>query len=432
MRKSQELTVKLSEHRESLNDAIEERNKLEDGTEPSAELLAKIDSATKAVRACEVELRAAITAEAAEDEEHREEEPDAEARALIRLEERASLGRFVQRSIMGKPFDGAELEFSQALKLADDQVPLQLFIGRNFEGLEERSEPGKVEERTTTDTDIATRPRRWVDRLFAGTAAQALGLTFDSAQPGTQAYPITTAGGTPAQRGREEAAVAGAWTIGVKSFDNARMSIRYEFALEDANRVPGLEAALQRDMRMALRERVDHAIFAGATGADEDRADITGFFSQADVVAETLTQANKVKADKTIEELAGLIDGIHAERAGDLRIVASVPWNQLAMSTIANSAAENQTLAQFLMASGINWRTRAGIGATTAAGQNVMAIGRGRGIMGAGVVIMWPGAMLIRDQYTKAAEGAVALTLHTFWNWGLVRPSSFAKVTAAA
>ena len=53
------------------------------------------------------------------------------------------------------------------------------------------------------------------------------------------------------------------------TFDPTRMSVHLVFANEDAMRVPGLEDAFVRDMRMALRDRMDFVIFNGDDGANE-------------------------------------------------------------------------------------------------------------------------------------------------------------------
>jgi len=185
-------------------------------------------------------------------------------------------------------------------------------------------------------------------------------------------------------------------------------------------------------MRAAMTERVDYTIFAGDANANEDAADIGAFFAADGIGAHTIKNADKAKADKLVAIFASMIDGLHANSTADLKVVASVPFNTLMLSTIANAAAENQTLAAFLAVSGITWRTRAGIAANANAGSDVAAIGLGRGQMGAGVVAMWPGGTLVRDVYSGARSGEVLLTLHTLWNFGLVRPSNFAKLGVIA
>ena len=108
----------------------------------------------------------------------------------------------------------------------------------------------------------------------------------------------------------------------------------------------------------------------------------------------------------------------------------SVGANTLLMSTIQNSTAENETVKQFLMGAGFNWRTRAGIDTNTANGDFMAAIGLARGIAGAAVMPVWEGAMLTRDPYTGAKSGQIQLTLQMLWNWSLVRASNFKRIKA--
>lgn len=420
MTKSQKLALERSEKIQRINALLEKEDRSEAET-------TELDALTKRSHAIETEYRAAVTVEDAEAEAARAEHgggdtKDGEGAEFRALEGRVSLrayldntmGEFRSSSERGLNLTGgAELEFNQALKIPSDRVPLQLFAG------------AESEERAKTDTDTTVVPRRWVDRLFAGTAAEHLGIRMESVGSGKATFPLTTAGGVPAQRGREEAADVAAWTVSAVDLDPTRMSAHYVFANEDAYRVGGLEDSLVRDMKTALKERMDRVIFLGDSGANENRADIAGLLGMAGVTEATLTQANRLKGDKILETFAGMIDGEHAEDLADLKIVTSVGTTRLWLSTVQNAAAENQTVGQFLRESGVMWKTRGGIDTNTAAGDYGAAIGLARGQMGTGVCPVWNSAELIRDKWTGAKSGQVQITLHAFWNFGLVRKSNF-------
>ena len=412
----QKLQLEQSEKREAINallgnDDISEEQRTELGT------------LTERAQQIEVELRAAIVATPEPVTTTIADNGDAKAREFRALKGKVKLHRYVAAAMESRSVDGAEKEYGEALGLPVGHVPLSMFAPA-----EVRSEEDP-EKRTETDTDTTTVPRPWVDRLFADTAAMGLGLTFESVAPGVASHPITTGGGTPAQRGREEAAAVGAWTIGVTELKPSRMAIHYRFAIEDAARLPGLEMALTRDMGMALRERMDRAIFAGDDGANENTADIPAISATAGITAKTLTQANKIKYDESLSAFVDLLDGLHAESLGDLNVVAYVGANKLWRSTIANATAENATIAQFLAANGLSWRTRGDVEEATTNGKEGAMIGLARGIQGAGVVATWEGATLIRDHYTGAASGQVQLTLCALWNYAVVRASNFAKLS---
>ena len=112
----------------------------------------------------------------------------------------------------------------------------------------------------------------------------------------------------------------------------------------------------------------------------------------------------------------------------DLNIVAAVGAWRLWENTVINSAAENQTLGAFLRTAGLSWSARGEISAVTTANAWAAFIGRRMGIDGAGVAAVWDAGELIRDPYTKAASGEVALTLCYLWDFGLPRKSNFARI----
>ena len=151
-------------------------------------------------------------------------------------------------------------------------------------------------------------------------------------------------------------------------------------------------------MRMAMVESVDLAVFKGDDGANENVADVVGL-QTAGITEATLTQANSKKADETLKFFLAYVDGKYAASLGDVRIVTSVGTNVLWYGSIHNAAADNQSIAQFLMASGLSWTARGGIDVNTANGDFGAYIGLQRGIEGAGIAAVWEQGQLVRDIY---------------------------------
>ena len=277
----------------------QELDAIENGT---ADLERQIRAATIAVETEEAEQRdAGAAARAPED--------DAEARELRNLRAKVKLTGYVAAAVEQRSAVGAEAEYNAARGIAGNRFPLELLA---------------PEMRATTDADTTTTPRRWLDRLFAGTAAERVGITMESVPTGVASYPVTTAGASAAQRQRStDAAADAAWTIGVTEIRPTRNAVRLLFSIEDAARIPGLESALTRDLRMALMEGVDRAIFLGDATASGTDADITGLTTAA-ITETTITQSNKILGPGTLAAFTGMVDGIHANSLGDLRVVASV------------------------------------------------------------------------------------------------------------
>ena len=338
----------------------------------------------------------------------------AEDRQAAELRGRCRVGSYMAAALEMRAVDGAEAEYNQEAGIGLDRFPLELLA--------------PVEERATTGTDAAVAQQSWLDRLFAMTAAARLGVTMESVAPGVAAFPVTTAGATGAQRGKEQVIADAAWTVGVTEMKPKRAGVRATFVMEDTARLPGLEDALVRDLRMALTDSVDKTIFIGDSTATPNEGDIAGLTTAANVTEQTITQANKVKGPETLTGFAGLVDGIHASSFADLRTVASVGAWRLWESTIVNSAADNMTLSAFLRGAGLSWTSRGDIESDTANGDFGAFIGRARGITGAGVAAVWNSGQLIRDPYSGANKGEVALTLNYLWNFALPRPANFARV----
>ena len=343
---------------------------------------------------------------------------DAEANEFRSLRSKAKVSNYVSGAIEYRGItQGPEAELNAALKLGNDKFPLMLLA---------------PEMRTKTDGDPNVSPMRWVDRLFDdSTSARYLGVTFDSVSSGVGSYPVTSAGGSGAQRGREEAAVASSHTINVTELKPSRNSVSLSFNLEDETRMPGLEDALVRDMRASVMSAIDDAIIKGDNGANENSADITGF-TTATITEETLTQANKVKGPETLTAFANMVDGRHANELTDLRVITSVGAYRLWTVTRDNASASNETVKQFLNAAGVIFRARGGIDTATANDDFGAIVGRQIGINGAAVAPVWNAGSLIRDPFTGSKAAKTELSLHYLWNFAIPRTANFYRVKFVA
>ena len=405
-----DLTLREREIRRELNEVMQV-------DEPDAEQRERQDALTREYDVISRDLDAAQIAERKANEEAEAEaraHPDAKAKEFAELRAKVTISEYVGAALEQRHVEGAAAELNQELGMKGNRFPLELLA------------PPEI--RSTTDVDTTVSPRTWLDRLFADTAAERLGITMESVAPGVTSHPVTLTGPSAAQRSRGEAATDSAWTIGVTEIKPKRNTVKLTFATEDEARIPGLEAALTRDMQMAVREGIDRAIFVGDTGSSGNAADITGLTTVSGITEKTITQTNKVKPAETLAAFSSLVDGIHAAGFGDLRVVSSVGAWRLWENTIANSAAENQTLAGYLRAAGLNWSSRGEIEAATGNGKFGALVGLARGLEGASACPVWSSAELIRDIYSGAGKGEVILNLSYLWNFELIRKSNFARI----
>ena len=379
-----------------------------------------LEDLTKRAQRLEVEYRAAL---ALQDETAQPDRVDTpEGRELNELRSRVNFGEYVSAALSGRGvIAGPELEYNQEIGLREDYFPLDI-LTRDL---------APVETRAARDGDAQANQQTWVDRVFEPAAAMSLGVTFRSVNPGVAAVPVTTAGGAPVQRGRTEAATESTYTVAVTEMKPSRAAVHGVYSIEDDLRLPGLADAIQRDMRMAMQERIDRFIFIGDSGANENGADITGL--QAASIGETeLAQTDKSSGEKVLAAFVNLVDGQYAATLADLSVVCAIGAYRLWESTSFNSTAENETVATFLRESGLMMMSRGGIETATAANDFAAFIGLKRGIEGAAIAAVWNQAQLIRDPYSAATKGEVQLTMNYFWNFAIPRTANFKRIKFVA
>ena len=361
--------------------------------------------------------RAAMTIAGDAPPEPVETRQDGEGKELRELRQGVNFERYIAAAMAGGGVhNGAELEYNQHLGLAANYFPMEMLA------------PKPLETRAARDGDAMASQASWLDRVMAGTAAERLGVSFRTVAPGVATFPATTAGGSPIQRGRTEAVTESTYTVAVTEIKPSRAAVNGKYSIEDDLRLPGMADAIERDMRAAMAEDVDRTIFVGDLGASEANADITGFNTYTNVGEAQIKQTDKVKADETLKVFLAQLDGIYAASLADLRIVASKGANTLWFSTIHAAAVDNQTVAQFLMASGLSWTMRGSLEDNTGNGDFGAFMGLARGIEGAAIAAVWDSGQLVRDPYTNSKTGEVELTLNYLWNFKVVRANNFKRL----
>ena len=404
----QKAMLRLEEKRRELSQLLDVETRGEDFSD-------KLAVAKAAIDAVQLEVQAAGLVEPDVTETRTETLVDSEGGEYRELRSKVNFARYIQGALTGGGIThGPELELNQHLGIPENHFPLEMLAG-------------PLETRAARDGDAGASQAPWLDRVFDNTAAASVGISFRPVAPGVSAYPVTTAGGGPVQRGRSEAVSESTYTVAVTEIKPARRAVHGIYSIEDNARLPGLADAIQRDMGAAMSETVDRVCFNGDLGANEGGADIVGM-KTAGISEKTLTQSAKVKGDELVKAFLAYVDGQYAASLADVRIVSSVGSNQLWGGQVHAATVENQTVAQFMRANGVNWTVRGGIDTNTANGDFGAYIGLGRGIDGAGIAAVWEAAELIRDPYSGAAKGEVQLTLNYLWQLAFPRTSNFKRL----
>ena len=403
----QKWTLKLTEARGKLADAL-------DAAEPDSE---KIQEYTREVRQADEALTAATLLEpetpaAVITETRQFDSKLAELRASV------DLTKHVKAALAGTIAQGGpEAEYNEELKIEAGWFPLDLLTRQ-------------LEDRAARDGDGMASQATWLDYLFAGTAADRVGVSFRPVASGVHTIPTFSAAPSGVQRARSEAVAEGTFTLAVSEMTPKRNAVHGVYSVEDESRLSGMSDAMVRAMSGGIASAVDLAIFSGDTGATGTDADIAGFQTALAAAREvTITQTNKVLAAGTLAAFAGMVDGRYANAMGDLRAVMSVGANTLWASTVPNSANGNQrTIAAILRENGLAWTTRDGIEAATANGDFGAYIGLAQGIEGAAVAAVWNMGRLVRDEFTGKGKGEIELTLDYQWDFAVVRGENFRRL----
>ena len=417
MRKSQELTIKLSEARERLNATIEKRNGLKDGEQPGAELIGEMDAATKAVAPLEIELRAAITAEGDEDDKAGRDDPDAEAREFDKLLQGASILPYLNEALENKECGGKEHEVRAKLLGEEARagvVPFEMLLP-----------PEDTEQRADAATTVAAAVKSpgsqapVLERVFARSIAARLMVAMPSVPVGSANYPIMTSGTTAAMKNAGVAQDAAAASFTGFTLDPKRLTARYLFRIEDQFKLKGYEAVLRRDLAAVMSDQMDNQIING----DGSSPDVAGFLSE---LTDPTDPTAVVDWDAYFGNFTAKVDALNAYALSDVRVVegketfgkvealfrtgANGP-RASAREYVGSRIGGMSVSSRIPMAEGDNIQTNI-LALTSYPGRNAVSP-------------IWRAFSVIRDPYTGAASGEVAITAVALWNFKLLRETGF-------
>ena len=384
-----------------------------DGIEAGTpDLERQIRAATVAVETEESEQRAAGAAgdTPAADAENRER---AELRGKVRL------ASYLSAAVEKRAADGAEAEYLASLEMpalgrnGGTAFPLELLAPP-----EQRQ--AHTEDRATTNVDIMTMPRTWLDRLFAETAAMRLGVNMEVGAGGLGVLPRDHGG---RERGAASAVDrrGGRWRMG---YQRGRVEAEAE---RRAAAVLHRRRGAHSGAGVGAHPRPPHGAYRGRRPGDIPRRCRRNRQRRGYHRTQLRYGHHRGGADpggKT--PLAGDRQRVHGHdrrlaREHPRPIFGSFPaWgaSRLWHSTTANTN-RNESVAQIMNGNGLNFMSRANITEDTTNDEIGAFIGRGRGIDGAAVAGIWDAGELIRDPYTGAAKGEVALTLCYLWDFGI-------------
>ena len=361
----------------------------------------------------EVRYRAAVLAESEQEQAAAalfdgETSDGAELRAILG---RVNLGDYLGPAAGGSGISGAARELNEALELplagpsGGVAVPWRVLV-----------DAGPLEARAFTTTGANDGPemqRPILQRLFGPGVLDMLGVRVDAVPVGRTEWPLVTSGVAPTQK-KETTAADAPVTAGF-SFANLkpkRLTGAYEWTHEAAASVPGIEAALRRDLRDAIRSKMSDTILNGAEPDGSNPERIEGFISELTVTDDTAI-ATAARYGQLPSEA---VDGLHATSEGEVDVLIGVATYKHAAATYLAGSGEAGSELLFRRARSVMASSYIPAVASMKQYAILHAGGANGGTArGDSVAAMWPTVEVIRDPYTKASQGVV-LTWIALWD----------------
>jgi len=368
-----------------------------------------------------------------------EEEPE-DAR-LGEVQERIECRNYVGAALRDAKLTGAEAEFNAERGLPDANVmPWAALAPR--EPIEARDDDA-----TTIEDVVAGQPQMEVlRRVFEQGNVSFLGIRTPSVPFGSPNFPVmgdgtVPYGGEALEPGAE--IEADAITFTQKVIDPTRLTARYKLRVEDSARFPALEDILRSDLRMVMTQLRDYQVLAGDGSTAGTTQNLTGVLKTLNgLIAEDFTAAIK-KTDETVaavpdwQKLEKLlyepVDGRYASMASGVRWLFGVDTYKF-LARIRLGTPENPlTFLEWMSRMGIMFSTSAFIpaaGNLAANAQDAAPVSNVqvcvRTVRGTDAVApVWEGIQLVRDPYTGAAKGEVAITAFALHGFGMLRDATW-------
>lgn len=375
--------------------------------------LQKAQLAVSEARAALLALPEDADAEAIEPLEKRLKDAEAQQRRAILLadegEKRAAQDRaplagrveireYLAEALTGVPVEGAARELREELRLERGVLPWEALLPRGG-GQEQRADVA-----TSAPSDVGATQQSIVARVFARSVGMFLGVEMPTVPTGEANYPILATGQDAAfvAAGTAHDATAATFTVVVAS--PKRVTARYLLKLEDIARFAMMEDALRMDLRSALMDRLDDIIVNGTGTAPQPAGLLNKLTDPTSLPTVVLTAADLIGAQ------AGAVDGKHAANLMGTRQVMGVATYGKAASLSAWGNGSDGSAADYLASRSGGLVASARIAAPDNTNNRQDAIVHLVGGVNRAHMPMWAGVRLIRDEYTNAASGEVALT----------------------
>ena len=402
MTNTQKIALRMSEVRQRLNEVA--------GLEGDAftdEVRSGSEKLQNEYRDLETRHRAAIIAGG---EAETRAANDGEGREVRRLAERARLGEFLSSAAREKPVAGAEAELRAALNLDADQIPLDVLLPP---GVEERADAA-----TNVTASVADNQSAIAGRIFAESAGAYMGIERPTVPVGDTTFVALTAGATGDFRSDGVDKDADAATFATKTVSPSRVTARYLFGVESTVRLQGMEEALRSDLTATLADKLDAVALSGQAAVANRSPAVEGLISQ---LTDPTDPSDVATWGDYLGVYSGRVDGKYSADGSNVRLLVNADTFKQAYGL--QVATSGDLLSEHLPAGRFRASANMPDTASTIATALSYAAGPRRGF----VQPVWRALTVIRDPYTKAASGEVALTAIVLTGAAMVDSGPYAR-----
>lgn len=309
---------------------------------------------------------------------------DSDAAEFAKLVDDASLGDVLDVALFGKRPAGATAELQAEVGLGENVIPLELFAAS-----------------TVTSAGDVERQEPTVEQVFASPISMGLGIDRRSVGVGVTNVPVVTAptSGPDGTTAIGTSVADSAVTIAGVQLSPTRLQISATIGRDELSTFRGLETEVERVLRAAIMSALDgQALYSGT--AD-------GLLNHGTAPSDT---TDVVTYASLLAAVYGALDGRYASGLKDLATLLGPATAQLAAALYRGTTADNETAYDALMARTGGVMTSDLVAAASSDNQQAVTF-RGTEAMPGYAQRLWGGAEVIRDPYTKAADGQIVCTV---------------------
>jgi hypothetical protein len=416
MLESTRIQRRQSEIRERLSELVGK-------SEPSEDETREMQSLDGEYRQNETKLRAALIAEDEQREQAKGELESRDGKEWAELMAQYEVRQAVLALDEGKALSGATQEVVSELRNQGGfrGVPIP------FAALEQRAG-----ETVASGTPDPVSTRGLIDRLFPGTIIGRMGGRMINIPSGEVEYPVVTSNVTAGWAASETGAVTSptAFTTVDRPLTPAHtLGVQMSLTRKTLKQTAGIEEAVRRDMRNAVRVKLDEAAFQGSGSSGEP----AGVVSQASSYSIQETAVDAAASWSAFRSAVVRFMTDNAASAPDSVRLAMRPevWDSLdgTLYDSGSGLSEWDKLTRAIPAGNIAMTNNALQAPSGSPAESKALLTTNAGGEAPMIMATWGAIDLIRDPYSNAASGGVLLTALVTADVTITRPEQLQVLT---